>query len=164
VGLKVNRLIRLAYGPFALGTLPIGAAEEIGPRVLREQLDGLIPPASLPKGDKAQGLLMPKGKTPRARSDRPAARRAAADGDPPKKKEYKAGWAKPKKKASHPAKPGKSAPKPPPKPRGTDLTFRPPPAKPSSGRPASSERTGAARPRGGQPPKAARTPKGRERE
>ncbi|MBC7180546.1 MAG: rRNA pseudouridine synthase [Roseovarius sp.] len=38
VGLVVNRLIRLSYGPFQLGQLKPGAVEEIRPRVLREQL------------------------------------------------------------------------------------------------------------------------------
>jgi len=38
VGLVVNRLIRLSYGPFQLGNLKPGAVEEIRPRVLREQL------------------------------------------------------------------------------------------------------------------------------
>ena len=33
--LKVNRLVRLAYGPFALATLPLGGVEEGGPRVIR---------------------------------------------------------------------------------------------------------------------------------
>jgi 23S rRNA pseudouridine2605 synthase len=38
LGLKVNRLIRLSYGPFQLGELPAGAVEEIKTRQLREQL------------------------------------------------------------------------------------------------------------------------------
>ncbi len=38
VGLSVNRLIRVSYGPFELGTLGRGAVEEVRPRVLREQL------------------------------------------------------------------------------------------------------------------------------
>lgn len=38
LGLKVNRLIRIAYGPFQLGTLAVGAVEEIPRKVLREQL------------------------------------------------------------------------------------------------------------------------------
>ncbi|MFB9148139.1 pseudouridine synthase [Roseovarius ramblicola] len=38
VGLIVNRLIRLSYGPFQLGNLKPGAVEEIRPRVLRDQL------------------------------------------------------------------------------------------------------------------------------
>lgn len=38
LGLAVTRLIRLAYGPFQLGSLPRGAVEEVPRRVLREQL------------------------------------------------------------------------------------------------------------------------------
>src|SRR5262245_30695422 len=38
LGLKVNRLIRLSYGPFQLGDLPAGAVEEIKTRALRERL------------------------------------------------------------------------------------------------------------------------------
>jgi 23S rRNA pseudouridine2605 synthase len=38
LGLRVNRLIRLSYGPFQLGDLPAGAVEEIKTRALREQL------------------------------------------------------------------------------------------------------------------------------
>ncbi len=38
LGLQVTRLIRIAYGPFQLGTLPRGAVEEVPPRVLRDQL------------------------------------------------------------------------------------------------------------------------------
>ncbi len=38
LGLQVNRLIRVAYGPFQLGQLAPGAVEEIAPKVLSEQL------------------------------------------------------------------------------------------------------------------------------
>lgn len=38
LGYRVNRLIRLAYGPFQLGGLPRGALEEIPARTLAEQL------------------------------------------------------------------------------------------------------------------------------
>lgn len=38
VGLSVNRLIRISYGPFQLGNLKTGAVEEIRPRILRDQL------------------------------------------------------------------------------------------------------------------------------
>ena len=38
LGLSVTRLIRVAYGPFQLGTLSRGAAEEVPARVLRDQL------------------------------------------------------------------------------------------------------------------------------
>ncbi len=38
LGLQVNRLIRVSFGPFQLGELPDGAIEEVKTRTLREQL------------------------------------------------------------------------------------------------------------------------------
>ena len=38
IGLSVNRLIRISYGPFQLNTLKAGAVEEIRRKVLRDQL------------------------------------------------------------------------------------------------------------------------------
>jgi 23S rRNA pseudouridine2605 synthase len=38
LGLQVNRLIRVSYGPFQLGELPAGAVMEVRTRALREQL------------------------------------------------------------------------------------------------------------------------------
>ncbi len=43
LGLDVSRLIRIAYGPFQLGTLPRGGIEEVPTRVLREQLPKAAP-------------------------------------------------------------------------------------------------------------------------
>jgi 23S rRNA pseudouridine2605 synthase len=176
LGLKVNRLIRLAYGPFALGTLAIGEIEEVGPRVIREQLADHIAAENLPKGDRPQfqkaATATPSrrrqaeppahateiGRGPRRRdearpqtarpasprgrraapaaspgakpdrrsdwkAERPAApgrpapgraapaRPARAEGEGPKKKTFKAGWAKPKPKASHPPKKPGGGPK-----------------------------------------------------
>jgi 23S rRNA pseudouridine2605 synthase len=54
LGLKVNRLLRLAYGPFQLGTLAPGEVEEIGPRVIREQLEEFIAPENMPTGMRTQ--------------------------------------------------------------------------------------------------------------
>jgi 23S rRNA pseudouridine2605 synthase len=42
LGLKVNRLIRVSYGPFQLGELPAGAVEEVRTRTLRDQLGARI--------------------------------------------------------------------------------------------------------------------------
>ena len=105
LGLKVNRLIRLSYGPFALGALEPGEAEEVGPRVIREQLAQHIDPANLPKGER------PQWRSPKRKPSAAALRRAAGTPPPraggeaadeaPKKKAYKAGWARPK-----PRKPG----------------------------------------------------------
>jgi 23S rRNA pseudouridine2605 synthase len=42
IGLKVNRLIRVSYGPFNLGSLPEGAAKEVAKKVLHEQIPGFF--------------------------------------------------------------------------------------------------------------------------
>jgi 23S rRNA pseudouridine2605 synthase len=44
LGLRVTRLIRIAYGPFQLGHLPPGAVDEVPAKVLREQLPAQRPP------------------------------------------------------------------------------------------------------------------------
>ncbi|HLZ75351.1 pseudouridine synthase [Phenylobacterium sp.] len=113
LGLKVNRLIRLSYGPFALGTLMPGEVEEVGPRVIREQLAQHIEPGNLPKGDRplwkapakaaagprrgAVEIGRPGQKTRAGKPDR-WPRGPSPTGEAPKKMEYKAGWAKPKPK------------------------------------------------------------------
>jgi 23S rRNA pseudouridine2605 synthase len=109
VGLKVNRLIRLSYGPFALATLPVGEVEEVGPRVIREQLADHIDPENMPQGDRPQWRSS-KAVTAAAASGLIGRRQIATGGvivaepEPPKKKEYKAGWAKPKPKGGHATK------------------------------------------------------------
>ncbi|MFK7791815.1 MAG: pseudouridine synthase [Devosiaceae bacterium] len=42
LGLQVNRLIRISYGPFQLGELEAGAAQEIRTRTLKDQLSGKV--------------------------------------------------------------------------------------------------------------------------
>ena len=112
IGLKVNRLIRLAYGPFALAILPTGAVEEVGPRVIRELLADFIAPENMPKGDRTAGpVLAPSGGRSRRNPDRPAeadGARRAAEAPVKEKKVYKAGWAKAAPKKG----PAKAAPKP----------------------------------------------------
>jgi 23S rRNA pseudouridine2605 synthase len=107
VGLTVNRLIRVSYGPFQLGDLPPGAVEEVKGRVLADQL-GLPrparpePPAKAARAPEAAGKARPQ--------------KAAAPGGGP----GKAGAAKPRAaKAGAPAAAGAGrpaaggAPKPP---------------------------------------------------
>ncbi|MFN7605295.1 MAG: pseudouridine synthase [Hyphomonadaceae bacterium] len=43
IGLKVNRLIRVSYGPFQLGKMPPGSVEEVAPSALKEMLGTLMP-------------------------------------------------------------------------------------------------------------------------
>ncbi len=58
VGLKVNRLIRVSYGPFQLGNLKTGEVEEVRRKVVRDQL----------------GLAAPEPKTPSAAKRSPKRR------------------------------------------------------------------------------------------
>ncbi|MDH3263495.1 MAG: RNA pseudouridine synthase, partial [Paracoccaceae bacterium] len=52
VGLTVNRLIRISYGPFRLGELKPGAVEEVRRKVLRDQLG--LPAFTQPEGQGAR--------------------------------------------------------------------------------------------------------------
>ncbi|HEY5105876.1 MAG TPA: pseudouridine synthase [Caulobacteraceae bacterium] len=113
LGLTVNRLIRVAYGPFALATLEPGAIEEVGPRVIREQLSQTISPANLPRGERA-AFVAPAPALDSRRADRtkPRPRPSAAQKEAKEKTVYKTGWAKPKKRPSssrHNAAPGPAA-------------------------------------------------------
>jgi 23S rRNA pseudouridine2605 synthase len=69
VGLTVNRLIRVSYGPFRLAEIAPGAVEEVRPRVVRDQL-GLSSPgaakAAVPKHASKPGAK-PGGKPGPAR-------------------------------------------------------------------------------------------------
>ncbi len=49
VGLAVNRLIRVSYGPFQLGDLVAGAVEEVKAKVLRDQLGAAPAPGEAPR-------------------------------------------------------------------------------------------------------------------
>jgi 23S rRNA pseudouridine2605 synthase len=126
LGLTVNRLLRLAYGPFALGTLAAGTVEEVGPRVIREQLAGHVAAVNMPKGDRAQykppspsrggvgggGKPVKERQPSRHATDLTYAGRSDGKRPPPPApplkgeggKKYKAGWAKPKIRSSGPPK------------------------------------------------------------
>jgi len=63
VGLTVNRLIRVSYGPFQLGDLAAGAVEEVRSKVLAEQIGG---------GKSAEQKGQPKRKPQNARKGGPS--------------------------------------------------------------------------------------------
>jgi 23S rRNA pseudouridine2605 synthase len=103
LGLKVNRLIRLAYGPFSLGTLAPGFVEEVGPRVIRELLAGIVEPENMPTGNAVQYKAPPQAQS---RRDPTVGSTSRGLVEPkPEKPVYKEGWAKPKKKAVRHAMP-----------------------------------------------------------
>ena len=117
LGLKVNRLIRVAYGPFELEELKPGEAVEAPARQVRALVEGTGPsePTSRPPAARKRNETPTRVERP-ARAKAPARPRKAPDANPrPKaeegaKKTYKAGWAKakPKVRPSGPAKPAKS--------------------------------------------------------
>ncbi len=71
IGLEVNRLIRISYGPFRLGDLAAGAVSEVKPRVMADQL-GL---PELVEGHAEAKTGRGKSGTPRGARDRPSAPR-----------------------------------------------------------------------------------------
>jgi 23S rRNA pseudouridine2605 synthase len=75
LGLTVNRLIRVSYGPFQLGDLAPGAVQEIRGRVLRDQLgQKLIARAGL---DFETAIRKPEKPSKAAKPERPQAKRGS---------------------------------------------------------------------------------------
>jgi len=56
LGLAVNRLIRVSFGPFELGDLPEGAVAELNTRILRDQLGLKLAKQSVNQAVDAQGF------------------------------------------------------------------------------------------------------------
>jgi len=85
IGLEVNRLIRVSYGPFRLGELKPGAVEEIKPRVLRDQLglEAAVEGHAVAK-EKPKRPLRKKPGAPR--SDKPSAAPARPGSKPARPK------------------------------------------------------------------------------
>jgi 23S rRNA pseudouridine2605 synthase len=81
LGLAVNRLIRISFGPFALGALSQGAVEEVKTRTLREQLGPRL--AAAAGADFSASIVDREpdpdrlGEPERARRERRRGRRAA---------------------------------------------------------------------------------------
>jgi 23S rRNA pseudouridine2605 synthase len=96
IGLKVNRLIRVSYGPFQLGKMPPGSVEEVTPAAMKEMLGAHMPamparvsdrparkpvsePVEAPKLGRRGPRPMPKSaKTRVSLLDEEAARKAAS--------------------------------------------------------------------------------------
>jgi 23S rRNA pseudouridine2605 synthase len=83
LGLRVNRLIRVSFGPFQLGELAEGAIEEVRTRVLREQLGERV--AALAEADfsgpiEQRSIALPQLSTPRHPEVRP--KRASTSAGP----------------------------------------------------------------------------------
>lgn len=125
VGLVVNRLIRVSYGPFQLGQLKPGAVEEIRRRVLRDQL-GLD---TKDDDETPDGATKPRKVTVKRNKQRNLPSEADVFGDRPAR-----GNARPAPRATQAKAQGKTQAKTPGKPAQSN---------PASAKPA---RTGAPKP------------------
>lgn len=76
IGVTVNRLIRVSYGPFQLGNLAAGAVEELKQKVVREQL-GLEKPAEPAKGRRTVNRPARPGGKPRPAGKAPTGKKPA---------------------------------------------------------------------------------------
>jgi 23S rRNA pseudouridine2605 synthase len=75
IGLKVNRLIRVSYGPFQLGKMAVGSVEEVKPEALAEMLGPLMP-APPPRFDAKPRRASPKAVLSGSAAPRPDRSRA----------------------------------------------------------------------------------------
>lgn len=157
VGLVVNRLIRVSYGPFQLGQLKPGAVEEIRRRVLRDQLgldtkddedldDGATKPRKLiVKRNKTRTPPSEAdvfGERPARGSARPAPR--ASQGKPAQGKSFQGKSTPGKSNPGQPARPGNAKPM-------TDRRASPSKAAPSKSAPSADKTAPAPRPRPAKP-------------
>lgn len=106
VGLVVNRLIRTAYGPFALGDLAPGAVREISARAMRDQLGMDIP---LPARPTAKPISRAPGEGPgNAATKGPRPRKPAPTGE---ERPARGGKAAPNRGAGAPKPPRADGPR-----------------------------------------------------
>jgi 23S rRNA pseudouridine2605 synthase len=103
LGLQVNRLIRVSFGPFQLGALPPGGIEEVPTRILREQLGPRV--AAAAAADFGAALIGPDERVPPARQ--PGVRPKSSPGTAPRRNggevQRQGKHAAPKPRASRPA-------------------------------------------------------------
>jgi 23S rRNA pseudouridine2605 synthase len=75
LGLEVNRLIRVSFGPFTLGDLPSGQVEEVKPRILADQLGEKLSGEFGLKASGKHAEASPKSKTLKFRGKKPPRRK-----------------------------------------------------------------------------------------
>ncbi|MBV6632264.1 MAG: pseudouridine synthase [Alphaproteobacteria bacterium] len=134
IGLTVNRLIRISYGPFQLGNLGKGGVEELSAKVIAEQLGIGRAAGDAPKKEgrpTGHAKAKPKNRPPhkakkaaRKQLDDATDKPAQGKGHQGKKHQGKPG---PAKSAPGKSVPGKSVP-------GKSVPGKPAGGKPSSGR------------------------------
>ncbi|WP_230532748.1 pseudouridine synthase [Microvirga roseola] len=90
MGLQVNRLIRMSFGPFQLGDLEVGLVEEVRTKVLKDQLGAaLAAEAGVDFESPVREPIAPFGSTEEERGDRgerPARARRDRDDERPRRR------------------------------------------------------------------------------
>jgi 23S rRNA pseudouridine2605 synthase len=107
LGLVVNRLIRLSFGPFQLGELADGAIEEVRTRVLRDQLGPALAEAAGVDFQSAIGEPAPPPRPerppraggPRAHRDKPRSEALRANRDKPRSEPVRTNRDRPRSEA-----------------------------------------------------------------
>ena len=115
LGLVVNRLIRLSFGPFQLGELTEGAVEEVRTRVLKDQLgEALAAEAGVMWEDAVEAEVVTRDVAPSRGKERPARGDARqGDGPAPRERTSRArDGAAPRAEASHAERPRQDRPAP----------------------------------------------------
>ena len=106
LGLRVNRLIRLSFGPFQIGDMQPGEAKSVPNRVLLDQLGTHAARFEQPETKKAAGATGPRANKPPVKAGQRPARHGKA------KPKGETGWTTEKGTTGKPpARPGKEKPK-----------------------------------------------------
>ncbi len=93
LGLRVNRLIRISYGPFQLAGISKGGVEEVKNRILRDQVGHLV---DIPKAEPGRSQSQKQGK-PGARKGKPKTKGKRDHGARPPRRRTQTRNARPKK-------------------------------------------------------------------
>lgn len=157
IGLSVNRLIRVSYGPFQLGELKPGAVEEVRRKILRDQL-GLEALEVAPTGTATRKPTVKRPGGPKTSGQRPGASGARAGGNfaggKPAGRTFSSGGKSGADRSERPDGPRTGGAKP----SGAGRTFSSKPSgggktfssgKPAGGKPTGSKPGGARPARGG---------------
>ncbi|GAB4356002.1 MAG: hypothetical protein Kow00114_06650 [Kiloniellaceae bacterium] len=138
LGLAVNRLIRVAYGPFTLGQLPKRALEEVDPKRLRQALG--LEPREKKTTRKGFAKAKPKPNRPGSKRGLKHQREAEKGGEPQKKRQRRSPKAEAAAKQAAAVKKAaaiKAAKKPAAK---KAAAVSPPAGKPAAAKPAAKKR------------------------
>jgi 23S rRNA pseudouridine2605 synthase len=111
IGLKVNRLIRVNYGPFELGDLEPGAVHEVPKGQVKKVLEGELAPAPAKPFVRSTPSKKRDGSADKRASPARTRTAKAKTAEPAPKLTYKPGWARPKRKPTPKPGTGRRRPK-----------------------------------------------------